>query len=40
LTIIGGVEGDNDFSNTLVRIIKVIKKGDNFYIDNFISLLE
>ena len=37
LTIKGGSE-TNDFSTTLVRVIKVIKKGNSFYIDNFISL--
>ena len=37
LTIKGG-SGENDFSTTLVRVIKVIRKGNSFYIDNFISL--
>jgi hypothetical protein len=37
LTIKGG-SGTNDFSTTLIRVIKVIKKGNAFYIDNFISL--
>ena len=37
LTINGGVDL-NDYSNTLIRIIKVVKKGNNFYIDNFLSL--
>ena len=39
LTIKGG-NGANDFSTTLVRIIKVVKKGDTFYIDNFLGLSE
>ena len=39
LTIKGG-GGTNDFSTTLVRVIKVIKKGNAFYIDNFLSLTE
>jgi hypothetical protein len=37
LTIEGGC-GMNDYSNTLIRIIKVVKEGGNFYIDNFLSL--
>lgn len=37
LTIKGGPYA-NDLSNTLVRVIKIIKKGNGFYIDNFISL--
>ncbi len=37
LTIKGGC-GSNDFSTTLIRVIKVIKKENTFYIDNFISL--
>ena len=37
LTIKGGPYA-NDFSNTLVRVIKIIKKGNSIYIDNFISL--
>lgn len=37
LTIKGGT-GMNDYSNTLIRIIKVVKEGDTFYIDNFLSL--
>jgi regulator of replication initiation timing len=37
LTIKGGC-GINDFSTTLIRVIKVIKKENAFYIDNFISL--
>ena len=37
LTIKGG-SGTNDFSTTFIRVIKVIKKGNSFYIDNFISL--
>ena len=35
LTVQGG---ENDFSTTLVRVIKVIRKGNTFYVDNFISL--
>ena len=37
LTINGGC-GINDYSNTLIRIIKVVKEGNTFYIDNFLSL--
>ena len=37
LTINGGVDL-NDYSNTLIRIIKVVNEGNNFYIDNFLSL--
>jgi len=37
LTIKGG-GGENDFSTTLIRVIKVIRKGNTFYVDNFISL--
>ena len=37
LTINGGC-GMNDYSNTLIRIIKVVKEGNTFYIDNFLSL--
>lgn len=39
LTINGGC-GMNDYSNTLIRIIKVVKEGNTFYIDNFLSLHE
>jgi hypothetical protein len=39
LTIKGGV-GENDFSTTLVRVIKVIRKGNTFYVDNFMSLTQ
>lgn len=39
LTIKGG-SGSNDTSTTLVRIIKVIKKEEAFYLDNFLSLSE
>ena len=37
LTINGGC-GINDYSNTLIRIIKVVKEGNAFFIDNFLSL--
>jgi len=37
LTINGGVDL-NDYSNSLIRIVKVVKEGNNFYIDNFLSL--
>jgi hypothetical protein len=37
LTINGGCEM-NDYSSALIRIIKVVKEGDTFYIDNFLSL--
>ena len=39
LTIKGGT-GMNDYSNTLIRIIKVVKEENTFYIDNFLSLSE
>lgn len=39
LTIKGG-GGENDFSTTLVRVIKVIRKGNTFYVDNFMSLTQ
>ncbi len=39
LTINGGC-GMNDNSSTLIRIIKVVKEGNTFYIDNFLSLSE
>ena len=39
LTIKGGCEA-NDFSTTIVRIIKVIKIGNGFHIDTFLSLTE
>jgi len=37
LTIKGGA-GINDYSTTLIRVIKIIRAGNTFYIDNFISL--
>jgi len=37
LTIEGGC-GENDYSNTLVRVVKLIEENDSFRIDNFISL--
>lgn len=39
LTLKGGC-GVNDYSETIIRVIKVIKKGNAFYIDNFLSLTE
>ena len=39
LTIRGGC-GTNEYSTTIVRVIKVIKKSNRFYIDNFISLTQ
>lgn len=39
LTLNGGCRM-NDYSNTLIRIIKVVKEENNFYIDNFLSLSE
>lgn len=37
IKIIGGC-GENDYSNTLIRVVKIIRKDDNLYIDNFLNL--
>jgi hypothetical protein len=38
--VIKGGCGFNDYSNTIKRVIKIIKRNNNFYIDNFLSFSE
>jgi len=39
LVVKGGVM-ENDYSETIVRVVKVIQKNNKYYIDNFLSLSE
>ena len=33
-----GSDSENDFSTTIIRVLKIVNKSNKFYIDNFISL--
>lgn len=37
VTLQGG-DSENDFSTTIIRVLKIVNKSNKFYIDNFISL--